>query len=137
MKLTVKQIESIVRGAVRTKEVDGYVRFYRFTEEQEELYREDPLTATVPGASEHQTGLAVDITDRYYEIKDSSIENTETFKWLKEHCAEYGFILRFPKGKEDITQVVFEPWHFRYVGKQAAAEIMAAGITLEEYLGVA
>lgn len=94
-----------------------------------------------PGTSEHSTGLAVDLisADYYTKLPDllPEFEEFEEAKWMKEHCAEYGFILRFPKGKEDITKVVFEPWHFRYVGKQAAAEIMAAGITLEEYLGVA
>lgn len=94
-----------------------------------------------PGTSEHATGLAVDlISADYYTRLNDLVQEFETFdeaKWLKAHCAEYGFILRFPKDKEDITQVVYEPWHFRYVGKAAAAEIMEQGITLEEYLGVA
>ena len=94
-----------------------------------------------PGTSEHATGLAVDLisADYYTKLPDllPEFEEFEEAKWMKEHCAEYGFILRFPKGKEDITQVVFEPWHFRYVGKEAAAAIMEAGLTLEEYLGAA
>lgn len=108
---------------------------------QQEAETEAGMWIAPPGTSEHSTGLAVDLisADYYTKLPDllPEFEEFEEAKWLKEHCAEYGFILRFPKGKEDITQVVFEPWHFRYVGKQAAAEIMAAGITLEEYLGVA
>lgn len=91
-----------------------------------------------PGTSEHATGLAVDIVSGDYYTKMSDLEQEfETFpeaKWLKEHCAEYGFILRFPKGKEDITQVNYEPWHFRYVGVEHASAIMDGGLTLEEYL---
>ena len=94
-----------------------------------------------PGTSEHSTGLAVDLisADYYTKLPDllPEFEEFEEAKWMKEHCAEYGFILRFPKGKEDITKVVFEPWHFRYVGVEAATAIMEQGITLEEYLGVA
>jgi len=92
---------------------------------------------TMPaGASEHQTGLAVDITDVYYPIKDSSLENTETFKWLKEHCTEYGFILRFPSDKQDITGVMYEPFHFRYVGVEAAKYITENNLCLEEFVAM-
>ncbi len=90
---------------------------------------------TMPaGASEHQTGLAVDITDVYYPIKDSSLENTDTFKWLKEHCTEYGFILRFPSDKQDLTGVMYEPFHFRYVGVEAAKYITENNLCLEEFI---
>ncbi len=92
---------------------------------------------TMPaGASEHQTGLAVDITDVYYPIKDSSLENTETFKWLKEHCTEYGFILRFPSDKQDLTGVMYEPFHFRYVGVEAAEYITENNLCLEEFVAL-
>ena len=92
---------------------------------------------TMPaGASEHQTGLAVDITDVYYPIKDSSLENTDTFKWLKEHCTEYGFILRFPADKQDITGVMYEPFHFRYVGVEAAQYITENNLCLEEFVAL-
>lgn len=87
-----------------------------------------------PGTSEHQTGLCCDITDRYYEMKDSSLENTALYQWMFEHCGEYGFIVRFPKGKEDITGIIYEPWHFRYVGPEAAKYIMEHELTLEEFL---
>ena len=89
---------------------------------------------TMPaGCSEHQTGLCCDITDRYREIKNDEIFATDTFAWLRDHCADYGFILRFPTGKEDITGVMNEGWHFRYVGDEAARYIMDNGLTLEEF----
>ena len=89
-----------------------------------------------PGTSEHQTGLCCDITDRYYEMKDASLENTQMYKWMSEHCDEFGFIVRFPKGKEDVTGIIYEPWHFRYVGVEAATYIMEHDLTLEEFLAL-
>ena len=87
-----------------------------------------------PGTSEHQTGLAADITDVYYEFKTKEIENTDTFKWLNDHCQDYGFILRYPKDKEAITKVIYEPWHFRFVGNVAAKYIKEHNLCLEEFL---
>lgn len=89
----------------------------------------------VPGTSEHQLGLAVDLVSYQYRNLDEKQEDTRSFQWLKEHCWEYGFILRYPNGTTDITGIIYEPWHFRYVGKEAAKEITEKGITLEEYLG--
>lgn len=90
---------------------------------------------TMPaGCSEHQAALCCDITDVYHEIKNASLDQTDTYKWLYEHCTEYGFILRFPNGKGDITGVMYEPFHFRYVGMEAAAYIMENDLTLEEFL---
>ena len=87
-----------------------------------------------PGTSEHHLGLAADIlSDGVYSLEES-FENTAAFRWLKAHCAEYGFILRYPKEKEEVTGVIYEPWHYRYVGVEAATEIMSRGICLEEYL---
>ena len=92
---------------------------------------------TMPaGCSEHQTGLCCDITDVYRAIKNSEIENTDTYKWLLEHCAEYGFIHRFPSGKEDVTGVMFEPFHFRYVGVDAARYIEENGLCFEEFVAL-
>ena len=89
---------------------------------------------TMPaGCSEHQLALCCDITDVYHEIKNAEIENTDTFKWLKEHCAEYGFIHRFPEGKEEITGVMYEPFHFRYVGVEAATYMKENDLCLEEF----
>ena len=87
-----------------------------------------------PGTSEHHLGLAADILSTGIYSLEQSFENTDAFRWLKAHCAEYGFILRYPKDKEDITGVIYEPWHYRYVGVEAATVIMSRGISLEEYL---
>ena len=92
---------------------------------------------TMPaGCSEHQLALCCDITDIYRPIKNKEIENTATFKWLKEHCAEYGFIHRFPEGKEDVTGVMYEPFHFRYVGLEVARYITDNGLVLEEFVAL-
>ena len=87
------------------------------------------------GASEHQLGLAADIVASQYQILEEEQENTPEQQWLMAHCQEYGFILRYPKDKTEVTGVGYEPWHYRYVGVEAAQEIMAQGICLEEYLG--
>ena len=87
-----------------------------------------------PGTSEHQLGLALDLVDAHHVKLDTSQENTAAYKWLYEHCAEYGFIVRYPNGKTEITGIIYEPWHFRYVGVDAAKVIMENDITLEEYL---
>lgn len=87
-----------------------------------------------PGTSEHQTGLAVDIVDLSYQLLDEGQENTPVQQWLMAHCADYGFILRYPTDKSVLTGVGYEPWHYRYVGVEAAREIMAGGLCLEEYL---
>lgn len=89
----------------------------------------------VPGTSEHQLGLAVDIVDINNQLLDKSQENTVVQKWLMEHSWEYGFILRYPNDKSSITGIIYEPWHYRYVGLKAAKEIHEQGIYLEEYLG--
>lgn len=89
-----------------------------------------------PGASEHQTGLAVDLWDG--RVWYRAMENTATGKWLHKHAHEYGFILRFPDGKEAITGVPYEPWHFRYIGVTDALKFGKGNrLTLEEYLGLA
>ena len=86
-----------------------------------------------PGHSEHQTGLALDIN---VASTKAHFENTPAFAWLKEHCAEYGFILRYDLGKEAITGYRFEPWHYRYVGVETAKAIMEQGLAYEEYLAL-
>ena len=88
-----------------------------------------------PGTGEHQLGLAVDICSKNYQILDEKQAETPEAKWLKENCYKYGFILRYPVNKSDITGVIFEPWHYRFVGVEAATEIMNKNICLEEYLG--
>lgn len=91
-------------------------------------------SVAIPGTSEHQLGLAVDIIDFNYPYLDSEQENTPTQKWLMENCKNYGFILRYPNGSSDITGIIYEPWHYRYVGTISAKEITQRHITLEEYL---
>ena len=99
-----------------------------------EAYKKASQIVTVPGASEHQIGLALDIISDDYTALNEGFEKTSAGKWLKAHCKEYGFILRYPKGKEYITGIDYEPWHFRYVGKEAATIIMDNEITLEEFV---
>ncbi len=128
---------------------------YRSTERQRELLDEDiaalvhqgysysrayeeVVKETMPvGCSEHATGLAVDLVSRDYQILDGRQGSTDEVLWLQKNCSRYGFILRYPEGKEDITGVSYESWHFRYVGVDAATAIMKQGITLEEYLDAA
>lgn len=88
----------------------------------------------IPGTSEHHLGLAFDIVDSRYPYLEEPQEKTETQQWLMAHSWEYGFILRYPNGTTEITGIVYEPWHYRYVGKEMAAEIHELGITLEEYV---
>jgi len=104
---------------------------------EEEAIRETAANVAVPGTSEHQTGLAADIFCAEWTggITDDFAE-TDAYEWLKTHCAKYGFIERYPKGSTDITGIVYEPWHYRFVGKEHAEFIMKNEITLEEYLGV-
>lgn len=88
----------------------------------------------LPGTSEHQTGLAIDLgayINKQYT--DDINENTEEYKWMIENAHKYGFILRYPKGKEDITGINFEPWHYRYVGYYLANELHDKDMTLEEH----
>lgn len=91
-----------------------------------------------PGTSEHHTGLAMDLVSSdywgQYSDLEHAYENFDSFKWMVSHCAEYGFILRYPKDKQDVTGITYEPWHYRYVGKEAAVYIMENGLCLEEYL---
>ena len=87
-----------------------------------------------PGESEHATGLAMDIVSSDYAGLDEKQGETDDQKWLMEHCYEYGFILRYPKDKSEDTGIIYEPWHYRYVGKEAAQEIYEQGVCLEEYL---
>lgn len=88
-----------------------------------------------PGKSEHQTGLATDVTSPSvnYDLTSSFGETPEGI-WLAENCYKYGFILRFPAGKEEITGYIYEPWHIRYVGQQEAKKIYASGLAFEEYI---
>ena len=100
----------------------------------EEAYAEVARETMPPGHSEHSTGLAFDIVSMGYQMLDAGQHYTAETQWLHENCAKYGFILRYPKGKEEITEINYESWHYRYVGIEAATYIMEQGIALEEYL---
>lgn len=98
-----------------------------------EAYQLASQAVTVPGNSEHEVGLAFDIVGDGYTSLNAGFGKTTAGKWLAENSKKYGFILRYPKGKEYVTGIEYEPWHFRYVGKDAATLIMDQGITLEEF----
>ncbi|MDR0949957.1 MAG: M15 family metallopeptidase [Lachnospiraceae bacterium] len=98
-----------------------------------EAFRLSSQTVTVPGYSEHQIGLAIDIACYSYSSLDAGFGETIEGQWLRENCAKFGFILRYPLGKENVTGIEYEPWHFRYVGVEAATIIMEEELTLEEF----
>ncbi len=126
---------------------------YRTQETQEALYQnelsaqlalglsperareEAGKAVALPGTSEHQLGLALDIVDINNQHLDRSQEDTPVQRWLMAHSWEYGFILRYPNDKSGVTGIIYEPWHYRYVGREAAREIYESGLCLEEYLG--
>lgn len=124
---------------------------YRSHETQQALFDEDvarymaegmseadAITATaqytmLPGCSEHETGLAVDIVSQENQRLDESQAQTAETKWLQAHCWEYGFILRYPPEKSDLTGIAYESWHYRYVGIEAARYLHERDLTLEEF----
>ena len=123
---------------------DGITLFvnsgFRSYYEQQQLYNgyayergtdEADKVSSRPGHSEHQTGLTFDVNSTEF-----SFENTPEAEWLAEHCCEYGFIIRYPKGKEEFTGYSYEPWHIRYLGKETAKQVHDSGMCLEEYLGI-
>ncbi len=125
---------------------------YRSVERQEELFNQSlrdrlnsglnywdafvdtRMSVAEPGTSEHALGMALDLISNQYTGLDERQQETKEAKWLAENCHKYGFILRYPPEKTDITGIIYEPWHYRYVGVEDATKIMELGITLEEYL---
>ena len=101
---------------------------------QEEAERLAATVVAVPGTSEHHSGLAVDIIDTSLWALEEEQADLPGQQWLMEHCWEYGFVLRYPKDKTDVTGIIYEPWHYRYVGKELAKELHDLGLTLEEYM---
>ena len=130
------------------------VAAYRTIDEQLELYdgeiqrridggmTPDEATASVsleiavPGRSEHELGLAVDLVDATSPMMDASQAGTPTQQWLMKNAWRYGFILRYPEGGEEITGFTYQPWHYRYVGEEVASRIFSLNVTLEEYLSL-
>ena len=104
---------------------------------EEEAIAATSLLLTPPGSSEHQTGLALDIVTPEYQSLDDGFEQTPAFRWLQQNAAEFGFILRYPKDKQNLTNISYEPWHYRYVGTEHAKRINEQKYCLEEYLYVA
>ena len=103
---------------------------------EEAAYAKTATIIAVPGTSEHHTGLALDILCSSYGSLTSGFDQTKAYKWLREHCTEYGFIMRYAKDKTDITKIIYEPWHYRFVGIENAKKITASGLCYEEYLGI-
>ena len=128
------ELDSIYRSVARQQEI-----VKEFTEKYGADYVKQYVA--VPGYSEHHTGLAVDIClvvdDKVIDDNDEMIAQKEIFAKIHPLLADYGFILRYPPGKEGITGYSYEPWHFRYVGEAAAREISRRGVTFEEYMGAA
>ncbi len=118
--------QKLYQDKVRRLEKEGVSR-----EEAPELAAE---SVALPGTSEHQLGLAVDIIDEEYPFLDEGQEETATQIWLMENSWRYGFILRYPNGTTEQTGILYEPWHYRYVGREYAEEIHRMDLTLEEYL---
>jgi D-alanyl-D-alanine carboxypeptidase len=100
----------------------------------DEAYKETAANVAFPGKSEHNAGVAADImTSSYTSMDDDGFKNTPEYKWLQDNAYKYGFILRYPENKTDITGIIYEPWHYRFVGKYYANEIRNSGLCLEEY----
>lgn len=118
--------QNLYDNRVAQAELEGY--------EGDEAEKEAAFWVAPPGTSEHHTGLAVDIVDASYTALDETQESTDAQRWLMEHCADYGFILRYPTDKSDVTGIGYEPWHYRYVGKEAARDITDSGLCFEEWL---
>ena len=108
------------------KSINKYLKMGKSKEESEELTKK---YINKPGTSEHNLGLAVDFND-----VEEGFENTKAYKWLQENASIYGFILRYPKDKEEITGIEYEPWHWRYIGQEHAQKINEQSLCLEEYL---
>lgn len=145
-------LRDMIRGAKKAGYAIYILSSYRDMEKQIDLYTDEVnkwlwkgysqeaaeekagTIVAFPGTSEHHLGLAVDLVSSEHIRLDQDAEKTKGYQWLVKHCHEYGFILRYPNNSSDITGIIYEPWHFRYVGEEAATEIMEKGITLEEYL---
>lgn len=101
---------------------------------EEEAYAKTATETAIPGTSEHQTGLAADIVTPTYQMLDVGFADTPAGQWLSEHAAEYGFVLRYPQDKQEVTGIIYESWHYRFVGKTHAKLMKESGLCLEEYL---
>lgn len=123
----VQQTELFRQQVARQQEEDSSLDY-------EQAVAAAKTVVTYPGRSEHNLGLAADIVCEGYQNLDDDFAKTEAAIWLKENCAQYGFILRYPQGKMGVTGVIYEPWHFRYVGVESAKYIYENDLCLEEFL---
>ena len=121
--------------AYQTKLYEKKTQYYRDKGFEEAAAREKAAAiVNPPGYSEHNCGLAADLNSPEHTGLDEGFENTAAFRWLCQHAGEYGFILRYPKGAEEKTEITYEPWHWRYVGPENAAKINASGLCFEDYI---
>ena len=121
--------------AYQTKLYEKKTQYYRDKGFDEAAAREKAAAiVNPPGYSEHNCGLAADLNSPEHTGLDEGFENTAAFRWLCQHAGEYGFILRYPKGAEEKTEITYEPWHWRYVGVENAAKINASGLCFEDYI---
>lgn len=118
---TIEYQQKLLDKEIESYKNDGY--------SDDEAYRLAVSGVAVPGESEHNAGLAADLCNL-----SENFENSDEFAWLDKHAHEYGFILRYPKGKQDITGIYYEPWHYRFVGIYHAKQIKESGLCLEEYI---
>ena len=135
IQLTRETYEAMERmfAAAEADNVNGFIitSGYRDYNRQQEIYNtSEPGKAQLPGASEHQTGLAFDVTAE----NTGGFESTAQYAWLCQHAYEYGFIQRYPANKADETGISYEPWHYRYVGVEIATRIHETGQTLEAFV---
>ncbi|MCM1272170.1 MAG: M15 family metallopeptidase [Clostridium sp.] len=100
---------------------------------QDEAYEKTLETVQAVGHSEHETGLALDLTEEGVYGLTEDLETNETIKWFTDNCTQYGFVVRYPKDKADVTGISYEPWHFRYVGEEAARFMTEHNLTLDEF----
>lgn len=134
-----KMFNDAKKSGIELYAVSGYRSYSRqkdlFDAEINQVGKEKAVQAVaIPGSSEHQSGLAMDIASKSTNLNlTQGFENTKEGKWLAENAHRFGYILRYPKGKEGITNYEYEPWHFRYVGVKAATVIFQHNWTLEEY----
>ena len=130
----------VVRSSYRTQATQKQLyenkvnqwKGYGYTEE--EARKQAAAIVAPPGTSEHQLGWAVDLVDASYQVLNEKQATMPAQKWLMEHSWEYGFILRYPVNKSDVTGIIYEPWHYRYVGREHAKAIYESGLCLEEWL---
>ena len=129
-----------ISSSYRSYSTQKYLYNYKVNQYVNDGYSQEEAEAiaativAVPGTSEHQLGLAVDLTDLEYRTLDELQETMPTQQWLMKNCWKYGFVLRYPNNKTDVTGIIYEPWHYRYLGKELAKEVYDSGLCLEEYL---